>query len=257
MRKAMIIMFVIITALLFVVSGISETNHSKAEVSGDALLQFDAVIADALPEVTFTFTHAGTVPDAEFIQANLYDVTIAEKANPANILQSFSCTSIHMPDPEYFARLIDLNFDGCLDLDIAFFRAATNTEHRYYLWDESLHGYTEQTLGNMTLSWYTLYPETKIISSYVHDSAATGVSEIYQWIDGELILMRRMATSQDYADGGNTYSVQLTDYATGTPVLCIDETGIPAETFLAGSGQREEQLWQGIIPGEPLAQGEA
>lgn len=237
----MMVMFLLMLVLLLAVGGLS---HAEAE-DANASLVFDVVIGPNMPNMTFSVTKTGQ-RDEDGIDYNLYDLVISETADPSKVVQTISFSSIMAPEPE-LVTLIDLNFDGIYDLDITYDRAVSNVLHIFYLWDTQSGQYVEKTLGNLELGNYTQYPEAQIIHSYEQDSAATGTDSIYQWQNGELVLLRRLETN--VSTEGDKYFVRLVDFSNGAETVLIDEKDLDADTYLNGFESRDTALWDGITQG--------
>ena len=82
---------------------------------------------------------------------------------------------------EMMIQAVDLDFDGYLDLDILYGAGATNSCHTFFRWDPAQDQFTHESGIYTWLSSYTLYPEKKLISNFLHNSAAEGVTQLFRW----------------------------------------------------------------------------
>ncbi len=244
MFTCILAMLLIALAMLPIVAGAEESLADVEFVDGQSL-RFSAQIGGELPQMTFTIKKTGE-SGAEYDRVYIYEATIAEKANPDKVFQTFTIKSEQLLDPDYFLHLVDLNFDGYLDIDISYYRAASNEVHRFYLWDMQLNQYVEAELGNLEVSWYTLFPEDKMIYRYYHDSAMTGISEVYQYTGSQLKLLRTVDTTGSSANL-ESHQLVVTDYSTGAAVVTRDEQ-LTADALLnlLQSGELDDLLWDGI-----------
>lgn len=224
--------------------------HLSAAFAGEAEgIQFPVQIAPFMPRMTLTIACTEDTFDqyGDTIHDYLFTLTVGDGAK---VVQAFHVKSQVTLSADHLVSLADLNFDGYMDLDVtdAFF--ANNMSHLFYLWNPDEKAYVPTELGDLGLSWYALYPDSDIIYSYTHETAATGRSDIYQWRNGELKLLRSMVTRSSDSD---TYHAVITDYTDGKRTIIADET-MGFDAFLTGYDARETLLWEGIEAGEPLAQ---
>lgn len=205
------------------------------------LLQLPLQIAPDLPAMTLDITRMGEKGvDGQTVYE--YRFSLLNEDMTGGIPTFFMESEVPL-DPEFLVTFADLNFDGYLDLDIAYAYYASNMAHRFYLWAPEEGAYDSAALTNLELSWYTLYPEQQIIYSYVHDSASTGDTALHRWQDGRLVKVRDMITR--YTGDMMDYTVTMTDYTGDAPHVLLDET-IPSDTYLEQFDAREATLWEGI-----------
>lgn len=205
----------------------------------------DIQIGPELAAMTLTFTKASEFTNENQEIIKIYNIELKEK-DSGTVIQSFDCESQMELDPEYFATLVDLNFDGYLDMDVNYAILANNQAHNFYLWDAENNQFVETILANGELSWYTLYPESKMLYNYVHTSAVTGETSLFQW-DGNVLTLRRKLVT-DTVDG-ETYTVKLTEYDGGNERVLMEES-LPHDSFVEGFDKREEALLNGLDVGE-------
>lgn len=122
----------------------------------------------------------------------------------------------------------DLDFDGYPDLDILYLLGASNSQHTFFFYNPNESAFEARNIGAIWLSNYTLYPEKQLVYNYIHDSAATGTSELYRWENGRLRLVRRaeirfdeqapmtliLTVSEPEPDGGLRKTYRLLDLNT-------------------------------------------
>lgn len=212
---------------------------------GDGTLSFSLAIGPDLPAMTLTLQKAGEEA-GEFGAVYRYAATLAEKDEPARVAQRFEVLSEQALGPDFFIDSVDLNFDGYLDLDITYTLTATNAVRRFFLWDVAARGYAETRLDALEVTTYYMpYPETGLIESYTHDSAATGVGRLSRWADGRLTPVRVVDSTAPADDGAIRLTV--TDYASGAPVVTRDEQ-IRLDRFveMLQAGDVDALLWEGI-----------
>lgn len=102
----------------------------------------------------------------------------------------------------------DLNWDGYPDFYAVKWTAANNWAYACWLWEPETeqYQYSEElsALPSPVFSWRT-------VTANVHEGAAWNWTSLYQWEDGELVLIRRLEPFQesDGAEPGYTYAERL------------------------------------------------
>lgn len=145
----------------------------------------------------------------------------------------------------------DLDFDGYPDLDILYLLGASNSQHTFFFYNPNESAFEARNIGAIWLSNYTLYPEKQLVYNYIHDSAATGASEIYRWEDGRLRLVRRAEICFDEKSPMTLIlSVREPDEDWGgtreTYRRSLDLNQAAAGAELALHQEMEKLLWQGL-----------
>ncbi len=215
--------------------------HATA-LAEDALVM-QMTIGPDLPPTRLTITLQGEA-EGEFGPVYQYRAELTEESG---MLQTFEIESEQSLDPDMFISAIDLNFDGYLDLDVSYYLAAQNIVHRFYLWDMGQRRYVPAKLDNLEVAAdIQLYPDGRLIERYTHDSAATGVTGLFQWGEGGALLPLRTVDTTQPTDEG-TIRLLITDYPGGEPTVTRDEAiGFSQYVDMLQSGVIEALLWEGI-----------
>ncbi len=216
---------------------------SGLAATGDTL-RYDGVIGPGLPETTLWVTQV-SVEEVDYNTIYHLRFTLTEKGNENAVYQQFDLKTEQALDAEHSLKFVDLNFDGYLDIDARYYMAAGNDVHRFFLWNKDAMRYEAATIGNMEVSWYSLYPDKGVITSYVHDSAVSGVSELYKVEDGEIALQRVVDTTAFDGDTNN-YHLRVTDYTTGAEVVTREEVYPEEDKHYEVLEQVDGLLWEGI-----------
>lgn len=106
-------------------------------------------------------------------------------------------------------EVLDVNFDGYQDFVYLFARGVQAEGYRCMRWDEERGLFVEEPeYANISSPW--VHPETQTIPGWNRESAAgDGVSTIHQWVDGELVCVRRIEVYRiDGWDGPFALTVQ-------------------------------------------------
>ena len=112
-----------------------------------------------------------------------------------NEIQTINFTAENVNEGQRETVLCDVNMDGYADLALMNSMGASDGFASYYLY-EPMTGQFVHHPGLDRLSFYRaqFYPEKRYVLNYLHDSAATGIWELYQWqTDGELKLLSEAA----------------------------------------------------------------
>ena len=89
-------------------------------------------------------------------------------------------------------QILDVNFDGYPDFTILFARGVQAEGYHCMRWDEEQGLFVEEP-EYAAISSPVLDPETRSIFGWNRESGAgDGVSTIHQWVDGELVCVRRI-----------------------------------------------------------------
>lgn len=109
-------------------------------------------------------------------------------------------------------RFHDFNFDGYLDVEALYVPGATNVTCTYFLYDPQADAFAPCPALS-ELSAYELYPQQKLIYNSIHDSAATGVWQLYAVENGQPRLIRQVSALYDEATNFEDVRVIATEYA--------------------------------------------
>ena len=105
--------------------------------------------------------------------------------------QTINFTSENTNEGEQEVYLCDVNMDGYADLALLNSMGASDGFASYYVYDAAAGAFVYRPELNR-LSFYRaqFYPQKRYVLNYLHDSAATGVWELYQWqLGGEFKLL--------------------------------------------------------------------
>lgn len=95
-----------------------------------------------------------------------------------------------------FVSLIDMNFDGFLDLQIPESLGSINVYYACYLWNPATESFERNDyLEEITSPRFD--PARKEISSFCHGSATDNVEALYAWRNGRLTMLWRKTQSYD------------------------------------------------------------
>ena len=135
-----------------------------------------------------------------------------------------------------FGSAEDINFDGYMDLVYLTTLGATNAYHSFWVWDEEQGQFCEK--GGLFNPIFDA--GTRIISSYVHYTAASGVQSYWRWENGELVALRRIELHDPELEG-HTQLLTVEDRVDGELVEVYRKTfGDPSES---GGIFDEALLW--------------
>lgn len=89
----------------------------------------------------------------------------------------------------------DVNMDGYTDLALLNSMGASDGFASYYVYDPAAGEFVyHPELERLSFYRAQFYPRNRYVLNYLHDSAATGIWELYQWqTDGELKLLSEAA----------------------------------------------------------------
>lgn len=150
---------------------------------------------------------------------------------------------------EPFVKVHDVDMDGWDDLDIIYLSGATNAQHTFFFYDPSQGCFAPRQYGYAWLSNFTLWPEQGVLVNHLHNSAFTGVQEIYRWVDGQLSLVKRgeidfVPQREDLL----VLTISAPDAALGERVILYTQTALLDDepALRALYDKREELLWEGL-----------
>ena len=111
-------------------------------------------------------------------------------------------------------EVLDVNFDGYQDFTYLFARGVQAEGYHCMVWDEEQGLFAEEP-EYAAISSPVLDPETQTIRGWNRESAAgDGVSTIHQWVDGELVCVRRIEVYK--IDGwGGPFALMVEDRVDG------------------------------------------
>lgn len=133
--------------------------------------------------------------------------------NPAEMeepIQTFSAEVMMGVAPE-FHHVVDANFDDFQDFGYLFHAGNQPNYWHYWLWNEEQAQFT-YCASLIEISQPVFHADRQIVTGWARNSAASGVTTFYQWINGELTLLRKierhyptedtqLATVEDLIDG--------------------------------------------------------
>lgn len=132
---------------------------------------------------------AEAVPYEEPAELNTYQHVVIW--NPAHMDQALQSVDWEGGYPGEH-QILDVNFDGYPDFTILFARGVQAEGYHCMCWDEEQGLFVEEP-EYAAISSPVLDPETRSIFGWNRASGAgDGVSTIHQWVDGELVCVRRI-----------------------------------------------------------------
>ena len=113
-------------------------------------------------------------------------------------------------------QILDVNFDGYPDFTILFARGIQAELYHCMRWDEEQGLFVEEP-EYAAISSPVLDPETRSIFGWNRASGAgDGVSTIHQWVDGELVCVRRIELfAKDFRDYDSPFVLTVRDRIDG------------------------------------------
>ena len=109
------------------------------------------------------------------------------------------------------SQVADANFDGYPDFGCVRFQGNQPQYWNFWLWDEEQGKFVEEpALSEISAPQFDAANE--IVSGYARAgwAGAAGEQTFYQWMDGQLTLIRRVETSVETAEAGGTDTLVLT-----------------------------------------------
>ena len=192
--------FVILFIIVFIIAmlngcGSSSENHpdsnpeptgSQAPQEWNSLLDFKAhVFSGDLPEFNFAVFESEYSGEEEHFFVYKIEISCPELADYTP--QTIEARSFIKWDGERSDRgieLVDIDFDGCADIQVIFSEGNVNRVYEYYRWNRLAgKGYGEfETMPffEMCCYQYELFPDTKQIISYARSSALSHPRTMYQ-----------------------------------------------------------------------------
>ncbi|MEG0767238.1 MAG: hypothetical protein RR482_05935, partial [Clostridia bacterium] len=126
-----------------------------------APLVLSAHIHESLPEMTFTRSVAGTQVRDDWYPETIYRVEITNQDASHTPVQTLYYTSQVEMAP-YGLTLVDMNFDGFLDIEAVYIIGVSNQFSIYFLWNPEQNQFVSP-YGMNGLANYTRYPEKNLI----------------------------------------------------------------------------------------------
>lgn len=202
-----------VIATLFLLIALSSGAVALAD---GGRVSFQARLSDSMPEMTFQAEVVGEqIRRDSFNREYIVRLSICESDNPERFIQDLYFTTENALAEDTF-NFADINFDGYLDLDSLYYAAVSNEVKTFFLWEPAQGKFVPAALYGQWLSRYAVYPEKRLILSYIHETALTGDYELYTWQDGLLLLLRRSRWINAEDD---PYMIDeiLTDYTQDVP----------------------------------------
>lgn len=133
-------------------------------------------------------------------------------------------------------EVLDVNFDGYSDFTYLYARGIQAEMYHCMRWDEEQGLFVEEPeYANISSPW--VKPETQTIEGWNRESGAgDGVSTIHQWVDGELVCVRRIELfAKDFRDYDSPFVLTVWDRTDGelTEVFREEYPLDPGEYFEA------------------------
>ena len=177
-----------------------------------------------------------------------------------NEIQTINFTAENVNEGQRETVLCDVNMDGYADLALMNSMGASDGFASYYLY-EPMTGQFVHHPGLDRLSFYRaqFYPEKRYVLNYLHDSAATGIWELYQWQpDGAFRLIAE--ASIQFTDDVNSGELIAKAGLVQNGVVRLTYTGEPFDYEDEPRRQLEyaklmELLFDGADPGESVELG--
>lgn len=168
-----------------------------------------------------------TVP--QWQEDRVYRIHITDRDRPAHVFADLLFPSLE--DGKGLAPLVrieDLNFDGYPDLAALRIQGASNVLSTHFLYSPADGQYHYEPVLD-DLSAYRLYPQQGLISNFIHDSAVTGIRELYRiGEDGRPMEYRRASVLHDEQGGWEKIRIKVTGYdATGAETVLMDQVREP------------------------------
>lgn len=161
----------------------------------------------------------GQVPPDMYRIEGIYMLQIWDQAAPDTLLDTLYFTSFEQVEryPDDMINLVDLNFDGYMDIDTVYSTGTSGMFHCFFLFNPATRRYEAREFGGAQLCQYTLYPQKGMIHNYIRDGAAGGTEELYRWEQGRLTLLRRAVwgapvTTAEYDVDSMKHQVTIYDY---------------------------------------------
>ncbi|MBQ9458727.1 MAG: hypothetical protein IJU66_02220 [Oscillospiraceae bacterium] len=96
------------------------------------------------------------------------------------------------PEPELLLRAVDVNFDGCDDLEVFGWCPNNTIPYFYWIWDAG----TQRYAYAFRLQGPVIDEDSKTIAAEYRESAALSWRDVYEWQNDELTLVSHEALSE-------------------------------------------------------------
>lgn len=204
---------------------------------------------DMLPSLLFEVYQTRYIMP-EWEDYTTYLIKITDKADPTRVFPNLLFPSQERDGLAALLQVQDLNFDGYADIKALCLQGAANQSCTFFLYNP-LDGQFHHEPVFQELSNYSLYPDQKLILNNIHDSAATGIDEIYTITgDGRPLLYRRLSILHDEGTNWEKLRVTLTQFdPDGAETLLMDlvqEPDSDASAYLARWKAWHYRLYEGI-----------
>lgn len=176
-----------------------------------------------------------------------YRIEIINKDQPTHVFTDLLFPSMEGGDELVpLVRLKDLNFDGYPDIETLRTQGASNVSSTFFLYSPTDGQFRyEAALGG--LSAYALYPQEGFISNSIHDSAATGIRELYRiGENGKPIIYRRASILYEEQSNWGKIRIRVIAYdSLGGETILMDEL---REPFADDADYRKsEEKWLSLL----------
>ncbi len=199
---------------------------------------------------------------AEAISRNEYGETMFDirVAMDGEQTQVINFTSENANEGEQEVYPCDVNMDGYTDLALLNSMGASDGFASYYVYDSAAGEFVyHPELERLSFYRTQFYPEKRYVLNYLHDSAATGLWELYRWqMDGEFKLLAE--ASIQFADDGNSGELIAKAGPAQNGVVRLTYTSEPftyedEARWNLERGKLMEILFDGDDPGEAAEMG--
>lgn len=195
----------------------------------------DAFLVDTGGRMGALLVTAELVPYEEPAELLYYlHLSVWDPANPEQPvqIQEIDWETVHYGEHQ----VVDVNFDGYSDFTYLYARGIQAEMYHCMRWDEEQGLFVEEPeYANISSPW--VKPETQTIEGWNRESGAgDGVSTIHQWVDGELVCVRRIELfAKDYRDYDSPFVLTVWDRINGelTEVFREEYPLDPGEYFEA------------------------
>lgn len=141
-------------------------------------------------------------------------LSVWDPANPEEPvqIQEIDWETVHYGEHQ----VVDVNFDGYSDFTYLYARGIQVELYHCMLWDEEQGLFVELPVYAEIPSPY-VDPATETITGWSRSSGAgDGTTPIYQWVDGELVCVRKIETfPKDWRDYGSPYVLTVEERIDG------------------------------------------
>lgn len=154
----------------------------------------------------------------------------------------------------HFLRLIDINADGCLDLEAFSAGGASNRFCAYFVFDGKTNFLAPKEIQN--LSNLRVYPKQKLMYADEQEGVLTGRITLFSWRpDGLTPYVFRTAVTDWDEQTPDAINALVVEYheEDGTETVLMDETLLQPgdeQALQAFEARRDEALWQGLDAAE-------